>query len=67
MNHIISTLIFVYNGDTHRSASFQSEGCNHRSPVKEIKEINIKWNANLVDSLVSCFLEFLFEWDFVLT
>jgi hypothetical protein len=36
--------------NTHRSASFQSGGYSHPSRVKETKEINVKWNVNLVDS-----------------
>jgi hypothetical protein len=49
-NHFQYPLQFVmYRDDTHWSLPFQSGDCSHRSPEKGTKEI--KWNANLVDSL----------------
>jgi hypothetical protein len=44
------------------SAPFQTEGCSHRSPVNQTKEINVN-ETRIWLIHVPCFSEFLFEWD----
>jgi hypothetical protein len=48
----------LYNEDTHRSTPFNSEGCSHRSPVKEMKEMLNVTRIWLIHA--PCFLAVLF-------